>query len=302
MILLAVLLVVTLGVYLISNVSNDVVVDKGLFKLEDFSTIDKVILSKSEEKIELTFDGARWKVNDQLADRSMIDVLFATLQQVEPKRLVAESLKDSIGLMLRNGGVHVQLFEGNNLQKEFMAGGNQRKTQAYFKNPTDDDSYVMVIPGYRVYASGIFELDENGWKDRYVFNFNWRNFKSLKALFPADSKNDFEVSMGESYFEVKDMVAVDTTKLNDFLDAISLLEVDQYIKPADVVGYDSLLKTNPQLEIEVNDISGKSYFLSIYDLQDQPQALGIIQTTNPAYIDKRKIKGLLKERAWFRKN
>jgi hypothetical protein len=278
------------------------VVDKALFKLSDFSTLDRVILEKSHKVIELKFDGTRWKVNDQLADRSMIDVLFAPLQQVEPKRPVAESLHETIATVLNSKGVMVKLYEGDNLVKEFIAGGNATKTQAYFKYPDEEDSYVMVIPGYRVYASGIFELEEYGWRDRYVFNFNWRNFKSLKASFPNAPINDFEVAMGESYFEVLGMTAVDTTKLNDFLDAVSLVEVDQYINPEEVVGYDSLLVANPLMKVEVSDISGKTYSLNLFDQPNQPQVLGLIQGVHPAYIDRKKVKGLLKEKAWFIKN
>jgi hypothetical protein len=302
LILLGVLVTVTIGVFFAFNTNTTLVVDKALFKLSDYSTINKVLLEKNQKAIELKFDGARWKVSDQLADRSMIDVLFATLQQVEPKRPVAESLRDSIAAVLDTSGVVVKLYEGDNLLKEFIAGGNATKTQAYFKYPDEEDSYVMVIPGYRVYAAGIFELAEYGWKDRYVFNFNWRNFKSLKASFPQTPKNDFEVAMGESYFEILGMTAVDTTKLNDFLDAISLVEVDQYLSPEEVIGYDSLLAANPLMKIEVSDISGKTYSLNLYDQPNQPQVLGLIQGIHPAYIDKKKVIGLLKEKAWFMKN
>jgi hypothetical protein len=128
------------------------------------------------------------------------------------------------------------------------------------------------------------------------------NFKSLKASFPHTPNNDFEVAMGESYFEILGMTAVDTTKLNDFLDAISLVEVDQYVNPEEVIGYDSLLAAKPLMKIEVSDISGKTYSLSLYDQPNQPQILGFIQGGHPAYIDKKKVMGLLKEKAWFMKN
>src|SRR6478735_3423878 len=134
---------------------KDEVIDKNIFRVQDLKQIDKIVLTKDEQVIELKFDGARWKVNNQLADRNMIDVLFATLQQAEPKRSVTESLQDSIGTLLKNDGVKVSLFGADELQKEFLAGGNATKTQAYFKDLTKGESYLVVIPGYRVYASGI---------------------------------------------------------------------------------------------------------------------------------------------------
>lgn len=298
---LVVLTLTTVIVFFAFDTKQRVTVDKTLFRVEDFTVIDKVVLTTNQIPIELKFDGGRWKVNGQLADRSMVDVLFAALQQAEPKRAVAESLSDSVNTMLQANGTTVQLYEGENLQKQFIAGGNVTKTQAYFKSMDDELAYVMVIPGYRVYTSGIFEMEEHGWKDRYVFNFNWRNFKSLTASYPTTPQHDFEVAMGESYFEITGMPSADTTKLNDFLDAVSLLEVDQYVKASEVEGYDSLVATQPDMQIEVSDISGKQYALALYRLPDQSRILGVLSGVTPALIDQRKVAGLFRERNWFLK-
>ncbi len=297
-----VLFIATISVFISFNKESQVVVDKNLFRVADFTKIDKVILKKEGQPVELKFDGARWKVNGQLADRNMIDVLFAALQQAEPKRPVAESMQDSISTMLKKEGVKVSLYSTDILQMGFIAGGNLNKTQAYFESPIENESYVIVIPGYRVYASGIFELDENGWKDKYVFNFNWRNFQTLRASFPYNPKSDFEVTMGKVYFEVRGGTSVDTTKLNDFLDAVSLLTVDRYVKKEEVSEYDSLLKTKPVLELQVSDVSGKSYSLWVYESGSETSVLGIIQGTQPAFFDRRKLTGVFKTRNWFVKN
>jgi hypothetical protein len=296
------LIATTVLVWFFFNRKEEEVVDKNIFRVEDLKQIDKIILTKNEQDIELKFDGARWKVNNQLADRSMIDVLFATLQQAEPKRAVSESLQDSINTLLQEEGVKIRLYNADGLQKEFLAGGNTNKTQAYFKNPGEDESYVVVIPGYRVYTSGIFELEESGWKDKYVFNFNWKNFQALKSSTPGFPKNDFEIGMGKTYFEVRGLAAVDTTKLNDYLDAISFLTVDQFITKEEVENYDSLIKGKPFLDLQVSDVSGKIYSLSLYEPGYKTYVLGIIQGSQPAFFDKRKIAAILKKRGWFIKN
>jgi hypothetical protein len=198
--------------------------------------------------------------------------------------------------------VLVSLFAGDELQQEFIAGGNPGKTQAYFKIPGEKECYIMNIPGYRVYASGIFELDEPGWKDKLVFNFNWRNFQSLKATHPASPQHDFEVAMGKAYYEVKGVAVADTTKLNDFLDAVSLLTVDQYVTREAVDGYDSLIGTKPLLDLQISDVSGKTYTLVLYQGGTSGAVLGVIGGAQPAFFDKRKVAGVLKSRNWFVKN
>lgn len=299
LIFFGILIIAAVSVFFLLNTDNRMIVNKDIFRVEDFTKIDKVVLTKEGTPIELKFDGTRWRVNDQLADRNMIDVLFATLQQAEPKRPVAESLKDSINAVLEKEGIKVSLFSADELQNEFIAGGNATKSQAYFKDLGERESYVMVIPGYRVYASGVFELDENGWKDKYVFSFNWRNFQTLKATIPGNPKSDFEVAMGKVYFEIKEVASVDTTKLNDFLDAVSLLTVDEYISKVEVTGYDSLLRSKPILELHVSDVSGKSYSLVLYEWGNKTSVLGIIQGEQLAIFDRRKVTGILKSRNWF---
>jgi hypothetical protein len=295
------LMVTTVLVWFFFNRKEEAV-DKNIFRVEDLNQIDKIILTKNEKIITLTYEGARWKVNGQLADRSMIDVLFATLQQAEPKRQIAESQQDSVATILKNDGVRVSLYSANNVQQEFLAGGNATKTQTYFKPVADDACYLIVIPGYRVYTAGIFELEENGWKDKYVFNFNWKNFQALKSEFPGSPKSGFEIGMGKAYFEVKGVASVDTTKLNDYLDAVSLLTVDQFVDQQEVTGYDSLRSAPPILDLQVSDVSGKTYSLSLYEAATKTSVLGIIQGTQPAFIDKRKAAAILKRKDWFIQN
>jgi hypothetical protein len=296
---LCVLSILTAVLMFWMNRSANVTVDKSILRAEDLKAINKVILEKEGEKIELSFDGARWKVNDQLADRSMIDVLFATLQQAEPKREVSEKLADTLKAELKASGVHVTLLKDNQTELSFWAGGNNAKTQAYFARESTDEVYVMVIPGYRVYTSGIFELEESGWKDKYVFNFNWRNFQSLNVIAADTPENSFEIAMGKSYFEVKGLAHVDTTRLNDYIDAVSLLTVDYYLTKAESQQYDSVFAADNGFEIKVSDIGNRSYSLKLYPQADEQQVLGVFQGSQAARFDARKIAPLLKTRSWF---
>lgn len=296
---LCVMIVITGVLLFLVNRNQNQVVDKSIFRVEDLKSIDKVILEKAGEKTELMLDASnRWKVNGQPVDPAMIDVLFATLQQAEPKRAVPEKLSDSIKSTLEKQGVHVTLFQGTDEALSFIAGGNPSKTQAYFAKP-DGDVYIMIIPGYRVYTSGIFELETTGWKDKYIFNFNWQNFQSLNVSFAASPADDFEVSMGKEYFEVKGIAQADTAKLNDFLDAVSLLTVDQYLLKEQAVAYDTALESSQGFSIVVKDISGKTYDLKLYAEPGKSAVFGIVQGSFPAIFDARKIIPLMKNKGWF---
>jgi len=299
-ILLVVLALTTLFAFWWIQPENRLPVDPDLFQVADLNTINKVELATDSSTIALAYNGSRWRVNEKYdADGSMIEVLFATLKQATPKRTVANVRQDSIYHYLLNAGVKVTLFEGTEIRKQFFAGGNSAKTQAMFADPSSQEVYVMTIPGYRVYVSGIFELAENGWRDKTVFGFNWRNFKSLEAEYGQTTGENFTVSKGKNYFTIQGLAATDTAKLNTFLDEVSLLTVDEYISEPGLI--DSLLNVKPHLQLLVHDIGNRTFRLRLFNSPQPNSVLGVIQDTQAALFSRKKIQPLLKPKSFFRK-
>jgi hypothetical protein len=295
---LVVLSVITLLYYGFAR-QEKAIVDSSLFQVEDLMAIDRILLERAGQRADLKYDGARWTITDEAADRDLIDVLFATLQQAKPMRPVAKNLQDSVARALQSTGVKVTLFSGERNELTFFAGGNARKSQAYFQKDGDDYAYIMAIPGYRVYVSGIFELDNLGWKDKFVFQFNWRNFQSLQARFPKASQNNFDVVLAGNFFTVEGMTAVDTTRLNDFLDAVSLLTVDGYLE--DTLLLNSLTPANADMFFEVSDVAGRKLSLALYPVAGESgRVTGIINGSQLAVFDRKKLEPIQYGRNYFR--
>lgn len=292
---LVVLSTVTLAWYWYAQRDRSVV-NKALFQVDRLDEVDQVVLERGSDQVVLKFDGTRWLVNNEVADRNLIDVLFATLQQAQPVRPLAQAQQDSIKQKLQAEAVQVRVLAGEEVLKSFMAGGNARKTQAYFWS--DEDVYLMTIPGYRVYVSGIFELDKNGWKDKHAFQINWRNFQSLSASFPRSSVDDFKVSFKDGFFSVEELPATDTTRLNDYLDAVSFLMVDSYDTNSEL--RDSLSAASPALTLSLRDVANRSFVLSFYpDPRDPTKIAGLIDGTQLAWFDRRMLEGILRTRSHF---
>lgn len=267
------------------------------FRVVDTEKIDEVTLTSASDTVDLRFQNSRWNVNGLWdADVQMIKVLFATLRQVEPRRPVAASVRDSVIQELATKGVRVNLFQDGQKSLSFLAGGNGEKTETWFLKEGDTEPFVMSIPGYRVYAAGIFELEKNGWRSRRVFDFNWRNFKSLTVHFPLESKNDFEIEMQGRYFGIKGMPQADTTRLNNFLDAVSLLFADRFIKdPA------SLNDTTGIARFEITDIGNRKYTLEVLrsDKQDR-EVYGKLTSGEFVAFRRNSIGELMRKREYFR--
>jgi len=299
-IILAVLLVTAGVVYWYGQSSSTkYTVDKNLYRNFDLKTVDQITLESKSGKVNLKFNGSRWKVNEQYdADANMIEVLFATLQQVEPKRPVAKSLQDSTNSALEEKGVKVNLFAAGQNVYAFQAGGNTQKTQGTFKGQGDDQSYQVIIPGYRVYVSGIFELPEKDWRNKLVFNFNWQNFQKLDVSFPDKADNDFTIVLDQQVFGVKGLPQTDTTKLNGFLDHVSFLDVDEYLPVSPDT--DSLFMGKPLVQITITDIASRNYSLQLFPFdKSRSQFPGLINGNDRAVFAIEKVRELFKPRKFF---
>jgi hypothetical protein len=197
----------------------------------------------------------------------MITVLMATLREAEPRRPVTGSLRDSLAQNIDDKGIQISIFRAGALVKKFSAGGNVSKTQSYYKEEETGNVYLMTIPGYRVYVSGILELDENGWRNKYVFGFNSQNFQGLKAEFPGKPAENFNVSFIDNLFVIEGLPKTDTAKLYTYLDNVLTLTASEYVSSSRLT--DSLLSLKPQLIITVTDIAKRDYVLKLYPPQGE---------------------------------
>jgi hypothetical protein len=259
-------------------------------------TVDAVMLESPTEKINLHYVGNTWRLNDTYnVDRNMVDVLFATLQQVVAKRSITGSLRDSLSNVLKEQGVRVSLVENGNVKKSFYAGGNVQKSIAYFQEEGSKEVWVGVIPGYRVYAAGIFELETKAWRDRLAFGLNWQNFKMLTLEFPS-AKDGIAVTLEGDVLQVAQIQEVDTTKLYPFMDAIALLTVDQYVD----VDTSTIREEDWILTVKLEDIGKRVFSLKVYPQPGSQNYLGLINETDWAVFGKNKVLEIKHPRSYFK--
>jgi len=156
----------------------------------------------------------------------------------------------------------------------------------------------MTIPGYRVYVSGIFELSPPAWRDKYIFGLNWMNFAELQASFPGEPESGFTVRRENNAAAIVGMPAADTTRLNDFMDAISFMTAQEFTESVP----DSLREGEPVMRIIVKDIANREYSLLLYARRgSEAPYQGIVDNTMHAFFDPDQIQNVLRRKSDFAK-
>jgi Domain of unknown function (DUF4340) len=298
---LLLLMALTLAVYFLQQRETRAAVDPGLFKLTDSNNTNRIIITSHHKTVDLKYNGSTWMINQKYeADPQLIKVLIATLLQITPQRPVALQQRDSVARWLARDGAEVQIFEGDVKQRQFVAGGNPAKTSAYFSGD-DHLAYLMTIPGYRVYASGIFELKENEWREKRIFNFNWRNFKRLTLKMAKEPAADFEIARQGEFLGVVGLENPDSTRINTFLSDVLTLSADQIVPAGSSGNYDSLVKTAPMFTLSVLDITGKTYQLQLFaPLPGDNMVVGKGLEDEVVLFERRKTYSILKKRDYFK--
>jgi hypothetical protein len=299
---LILLSVITIIAYFLSITDGQFELDKKMFQVDDQTKINRVVFESAGKKVIVSYDGTSWKINNKYpADRQLVKVLFATLLQIAPKRPASETLKDSISKSLQSSGTKVSLFEGKDLKKEFYAGSNSDHTQTYFQQ-NSELPYLVTIPGYRVDPSQVFQLDENGWRDKRVFNFNWRNLKDISVRYPAEPKRDFKINLRQKLLSMEDVEVTDTTRLSRFVDDLYSLEADQIVKVGEKPPMDTLFMQLTSFELVVSDIASRKFKLEVKQWKlGQPQLAGVSNDSLLLLFDKTKIFRIAKTKDYFKK-
>lgn len=299
---LVVLSLVSIALYVMQSGERRPAIEHNDYAIAETAKVNRVQLQRAGDTVDLAFDNGRWKVNGQWdADVQMIKVLMATLQQIAPHRPVAAAQQDSVVARLRKTGTHVRVMEGDAVVRDFLVGGNPNKSEAWFLGE-DNRAIVMIIPGYRVYVSGVFELSTSGWRNKRIFDFNWRNFRTLTATFAGKPYDGFTVGLKQRYFGIRELEEVDTSKLNNFLDAVSLLMVGRFIDSKEEALRLTYKPEEPYARIVVTDVANRTWSLDLYVMgPDRRERLGRISDGQWVTLNPKDAVELLRFRSYYPK-
>lgn len=302
LLILFLILLVWTGVFIsLQETSSRIAVDEYHFAIEDTASIQKVtILKFAETQVILEEHSGQWRVNNSYdVDPSMYTVLMAVLNQVRVKRTVPKNRVESISQDLEKNGHRVEIIMENGESRKFFAGGNGISI-SYFQYP-GEDPFVVYLPGYESYVSGIFEVTLNDWRDRLIFQTSWLGLQQLSLTYPNDPEKNVIVKPENDLYRIENVSKLDTATLMNFIDEISYFYTDQYISEGQVPAYDSLRLTVPSLILTLEAISlDRTMQIRLFPpLPGEEVRLGIINENDMCLFNKQRIDFIFKQKEDF---
>ncbi len=272
------------------------------FSVIDTANIDRVEIQSASFENLLTRSGEDWRINDKyMVDPSMKTVLLTVLNKVRVQRPVPINKAEEIGRNLSLKGVHVSIYSGNELIHSFISGGNDVSISYFMKE--NEDPFIVHLPGYDSYVSGIFEVSENDWRDRFIFSTNWIGLKELKLEYPDSNLVSFTIEMADTHLTIPGVTPLDTTAMMEFIDLFSYFQVDQFINAGDNPQYDSIFTTTPYALLSIDDTSfDVPLVMKFFKLSEEDPLMPCLIGDQHAVMNLSRIEPIFKKRSDFVKN
>lgn len=298
LIILAITIILIAIFPLLNNNRDGLSVEKNLFTLNSQTVITDVLLSSNGISNKLSYIQGRWQINRKYElDPNMRDVFFSVLSQMVIRRKVAQSQRDSIANLITKNGVDVLILNNADTVKSYKIWGISESQTSYIMD-TEEQPYIVHIPGYRSYVAGIFEVPETDWRSRRIFSALFTNLNSLKIEYP---KEDIEYRYKDSFFEIIDMDA-DSTQLITSLENLLFVQADKFIPLSEFEKYkvDSIRDNNPIATILATKLSGAMESVIVYNtIEEQPFYIGYTTDASFCLLNKNRLNKILRKKSDF---
>ncbi len=303
LIIFSVLLIWTFVFISLKDNDQRIAVDDTLFTLTDTASIHQIRIIKPDNEIVLEKKGQGWLVNGKYnLDLSMRKVILAVLHEVRIKQTVPKNKLEEIRNKLLENGNKVIIRQTGNRETTYYAGGNGISV-SYFMFP-GDSPYIVYLPGYESYVSGIFEVSENDWRDRLIYQTSWVGLNRLSLLYPERPSDNLVIESEGDLFRIENLTSVDTTAMMDYIEMMSLMYTDQYISSGQIPKYDSLTNTIPYALLEIDALSlNKPVEIKFFvPLPGENVRLGLINDSQMCLFDQDRVRQVFKSRNDFNIN
>jgi hypothetical protein len=287
-VVLLVLIIGNVALYLSLGSNYELSYDPERFNPTSNAALVSFKLSNEEGDVILENEEEGWRLNNlYTADGQLVSLFQRIVNNVKVRRPVEveEDLKK----------IRVELKTADQII-EFEVWGNATKTKTYFSD--EAGVFEVEIPGYRDYLGAIFELKPNQWRNREIFNGNWRTIQKLSII----NETPVNIRFSDSFYLIEGIDEIDSTGVVNYLNLFEHFQVNEIITEQQISTLKSILDSKPiaRLVIESIDYSSPKEIIIYPRVANQQYHVVRTESDLIAVVDAKRISELIVSPSYFR--
>ncbi len=250
------------------------------FAVKDVSGIDRIFLAdKSNTIADLRKEGNHWVINGKYkAFQPTVNVLLETIQKVQVYYPISNKRWNEVVKDLATKSTIVELYKNGETKpfKVYHVGGNTEDSRGTYmimeiNGKVAEKPYITHLPGMQGIINVRYFTDEVSWRDTGVFDYSAEQIRQVAINYFTQPEHSFTITaIDEDSINVSrgfENIEDNTKPLNKdfllrYLSSFSFLNVEGFVNERP--GKDSVLASQPLLEIQVKDIAGKQKNMVVY--------------------------------------
>lgn len=265
--------------------------------MPDTSAIGKIeLISPEFENVIQKQEGGTWFVNNNFeADPGIVQVLLSVISSVEVVRKVADNeIEDLKNSLINNGTKVILKTSTGEVLTEFWTDGKESELQSYIMPQSQNAIYIVEIPGYESYVSGIFKIPTIDWRKRLIVATNWQTLETITYDFTRRPQESFTIKNNTGIPEILNSQQMDSAYVFNLLDQYQYLQADNFLTAEEIINIAGLEKQPPFLQVTVNMREKEPVVINFYD-DTNNSAFWVAHINNNAWVrfSKKRLRSLI---------
>lgn len=172
------------------------------FAVKDIDAMTKIVLTDIKgEKITLTKEGHRWRVNGKYdINEESQGLLFTAIQKMETQYPAPERAQPIVLQDMARKRYRCEIYTGGDRPSKvyYVGGSTADGTGTYVIMEIDGHvgsrAYVVHIPGIDAYLTSRYYTDEEYWRSKWVYRDNASTIRDLSMTYNQEKQKSFTIS------------------------------------------------------------------------------------------------------------
>ncbi len=240
------------------------------FSVKDTAAIDRIFMADDQGNTILLERGEEdWILNEKYKARpDGIRILLETIHKVRVKSPVSQPAMENVLKDIMGNHTKIEIYQGGSqpVKTYFVGSANQLHTGTHMLIDGSSRPFITHIEGFHGFLTTRYFTNENEWRDREVFAYQYGDIKSVSINYLDTPENNFKiVDKGDhetfDFFagpNLEPVQAVNDVAVKGYLANYKLIHFEGFEETKPMSFIDSVMSNVPMFELELEQWDGET--------------------------------------------